>query len=75
MDPGPAFQYLLTPRQVLLYNNLGLYGSLPLLLYAIYTIWAAFLNAVASRIVDRIGRVKMMTLGMVGMLPAISRLI
>ncbi|KAL2858501.1 putative sugar transporter [Aspergillus pseudoustus] len=52
--------------QVLLWNNLGLYGSLPLLLYSVYTSWAACLNWVASRIVDRIGRVRMMVIGLSG---------
>ncbi|KAL2785970.1 general substrate transporter [Aspergillus keveii] len=52
--------------QVLLWNNLGLYGYLPLLLYSVYTSWAAFLNWVASRIIDRIGRVRMMVIGLSG---------
>lgn len=51
--------------QVLLYNGLGLFGSLPLLLYAVYTSWAAFLNWVASMIVDRFGRVRLLTIGIV----------
>lgn len=34
--------------QVLLYGNLGLSGWLPLMLYGIYTSWAAFLNWVNS---------------------------
>lgn len=55
--------------QVLLYNGLGLFGSLPLLLYAVYTSWAAFLNFVASQIVDRVGRVRMLTIGIVRLPP------
>ncbi|RAH70428.1 putative sugar transporter [Aspergillus aculeatinus CBS 121060] len=52
--------------QILLWNNLGLYGSLPLLLYSVYTSWAAILNWVASRMVDRLGRVRMMVVGICG---------
>lgn len=39
-------------------NNLGLSGSQPLLLLAIYNSWAAFLNFVNSLIIDRFGRIK-----------------
>ncbi|KAF7563903.1 hypothetical protein G7046_g210 [Stylonectria norvegica] len=52
--------------QVLLYNSLGLYGYLPLLLYAIYTLWAAFLNWTGAMFVDRFGRVRMLVIGCVG---------
>lgn len=55
--------------QVLLYNNLGLHNSLPLLLYSVYLTWAAFLNWVASMTVDRVGRVRMLTIGIVSSLP------
>jgi hypothetical protein len=51
--------------QVLLYNSLGLRGSLPLLLYSLYLTWAAFLNWVGSMIVDRVGRVRMLSAGVV----------
>lgn len=51
--------------QVILYNGLGLFGYLPLLLYAMYTLWAAFLNWVGSMVVDRFGRVRMLTVGLV----------
>ncbi|RAH79953.1 MFS general substrate transporter [Aspergillus japonicus CBS 114.51] len=53
-------------NNVLLWNNLGLYGSLPLLLYSVYTSWAAILNWVASRMVDRLGRVRMMVVDICG---------
>ncbi|RVX69067.1 hypothetical protein B0A52_06780 [Exophiala mesophila] len=43
---------------VLMLNNLGLTGSQPLLLLAIYNSWAAFLNWVNSLIIDRFGRIK-----------------
>lgn len=56
---------MLTYRKVLLYNGLGLTGSLPLLLYAVYVSWAAFLNWVGSLIVDRAGRIRMLTIGIV----------
>lgn len=62
---SPGVITVLTRAKVLLWNNLGLYGSLPLLLYSVYTSWAACLNWVASRIVDRIGRVRMMIIGLV----------
>lgn len=51
--------------QVLLYNSLELHGSLPLLLYSVYLTWAAFLNWVGSMIVDRVGRVRMLSGGIV----------
>jgi sugar porter (SP) family MFS transporter len=51
---------------VLLYQSLGLKGSLPLLLYAVYATWAAFLNWVGSVLVDRIGRIRMLLIGVIG---------
>lgn len=59
------FAYL-GDEQVLLYNNLGLTGSVPLLLYAVYLTWAAGLNWVSSMIVDRVGRIKLLIIGIVG---------
>jgi hypothetical protein len=38
--------------QILLYNNLGLYGWLPLLLYTIFSAWSAFSNWVNSVLLD-----------------------
>jgi MFS family permease len=52
--------------QILLYKGLGITGWLPLMLYAIYASWAAFLNWAGSMIVDRIGRIRMLTIGVVG---------
>ncbi|KAJ5587147.1 uncharacterized protein N7459_002912 [Penicillium hispanicum] len=52
--------------QVMLYNTLGLYGSMPLMLYGVYTTWAALLNFIGSLVVDRVGRVAMLCIGMVG---------
>ncbi|KAF4495330.1 sugar transporter [Fusarium agapanthi] len=52
--------------QVLLYNGLGLTGYLPLLLYGVYTAWAAFLNWVGAMFVDKFGRTLMLTVGLVG---------
>ncbi|KAF5244796.1 hypothetical protein FANTH_7620 [Fusarium anthophilum] len=52
--------------QVLLYNGLGLTGHLPLLLYGVYTAWAAFLNWVGAMFVDKFGRILMLTVGLVG---------
>lgn len=51
--------------QVLLYNALGLYGSLPLMLYAVYASWAAFLNWAGAMFVDRFGRIRMLVIGIV----------
>jgi hypothetical protein len=51
--------------QVILYNGLGLKGSLPLLLYGVYTTWAAFLNWLGPQFVDRLGRIRMLSIGMV----------
>ncbi|KAF5986411.1 sugar transporter [Fusarium bulbicola] len=52
--------------QVLLHNGLGLTGYLPLLLYGVYTAWAAFLNWVGAMFVDKFGRILMLTVGLVG---------
>ncbi|KAF2100563.1 general substrate transporter [Rhizodiscina lignyota] len=52
--------------QVLLYNNLGLSGWLPLLLYSFYNSWAAFMNWVNSMFLDRVGRVRILTFGLSG---------
>ncbi|KAK3717672.1 hypothetical protein LTR37_005739 [Vermiconidia calcicola] len=52
--------------QVLLYNNLGLYGWLPLLLYGIYTSWAAFLNWVNAIMLDKFGRRPVIIYGLAG---------
>ncbi|KFZ16138.1 hypothetical protein V501_02371 [Pseudogymnoascus sp. VKM F-4519 (FW-2642)] len=58
--------------QVLLYKGLGLNGWLPLLLYALYDSWAAFMNWVNSMLLDRVGRIKIMTIGLVGCALSIS---
>lgn len=50
---------------VILYNSLGLYGSLPLLLYALYLLWATFMNFVSALIVDRLGRIRSLAIGFV----------
>ncbi|KIW98250.1 uncharacterized protein Z519_01834 [Cladophialophora bantiana CBS 173.52] len=52
--------------QVLLYNNLGLTGSLPLMLYAVYCSWAGIVNYLSTFFIDRFGRVKMMIYGTIG---------
>lgn len=51
--------------QVTLYAGLGLSGWMPLMLYGVYTTWAAILNYCGAMIVDRIGRVRMLSIGMV----------
>jgi hypothetical protein len=55
--------------QIILYQGLGITGWLPLMLYAIYASWAAFLNWVGSMIVDRVGRIRMLTIGIVSFEP------
>ncbi|KAF2679245.1 general substrate transporter [Lentithecium fluviatile CBS 122367] len=52
--------------QVLLYNGLGLYGSLPLMLYALWDTWAAFMNYMNSLWLDKIGRIPIMVIGQLG---------
>ncbi|KAH8880930.1 general substrate transporter [Thozetella sp. PMI_491] len=52
--------------QVLLYNGLGLYGSIPLLLYAMWDTWAAFMNYMNSLWLDKIGRIPIMVIGQIG---------
>ncbi|KAH8690341.1 general substrate transporter, partial [Talaromyces proteolyticus] len=52
--------------QVLLYNNLGLYGWLPLLLYTIFSAWGAFSNWVNSLLLDWLGRIPVLTYGLIG---------
>lgn len=52
--------------QVMLYNSLGLYDSIPLLLYACYDSWAAFMNFVNTLMLDRWGRIRIMLIGMIG---------
>lgn len=51
--------------QIILYNGLGVTGYMPLLLYALYATWAAVMNLVGSLVVDRTGRVRMLSLGIV----------
>jgi MFS family permease len=52
--------------QVSLYNGLGLYDSLPLLLYAIYLTWATALNYFSATIMDRVGRTRLLIIGLIG---------
>ncbi|KIW63046.1 hypothetical protein PV04_09924 [Phialophora macrospora] len=52
--------------QVLLYSNLGLDGSLPLMLYAVYCTWSGVVNYLATLCIDKVGRVKMMIWGTIG---------
>jgi MFS family permease len=58
--------------QVLLYNSLGLYASVPLLLYAVYLSWAAGMNHVSALIIDKVGRVRLMAFGLVGCVASIA---
>lgn len=51
--------------QVLLWNNLNIHGAMPLVLYGLYTSWAASLNLLSSRIIDRFGRIRLLTVGLV----------
>ncbi|KAK5333045.1 hypothetical protein LTR98_010865 [Exophiala xenobiotica] len=51
---------------VLLLGKLGVTGSTPLLLLAVYNSWAAFLNFINALLIDRIGRIRIITIGISG---------
>lgn len=51
--------------QITLYEGLGITGWKALLLFGVYTSWAATMNWVNALLLDRFGRVKVMTFGMV----------
>lgn len=53
---------------VLELNKLGVEGSIPLLLLAVYNSWAACLNYVNALLIDRIGRIRIITIGIVSSL-------
>ncbi|KAL2824696.1 general substrate transporter [Aspergillus pseudoustus] len=52
--------------QTLLYANLGVTGSIPLLLLALYNLIAAFFNLCNALALDRFGRIRIIATGMVG---------
>ncbi|KAI1614374.1 general substrate transporter [Exophiala viscosa] len=52
--------------QILLYKSLGITGSLPLLLNALYNGVAAIMNFVNSLFLDRLGRIRIMIIGLTG---------
>ncbi|EXJ68768.1 uncharacterized protein A1O5_07699 [Cladophialophora psammophila CBS 110553] len=52
--------------QILLYKSLGITGSLPLLLNALYNGLAALMNFVNSLFLDRLGRIRIMLIGLIG---------
>ncbi|KAK6604249.1 hypothetical protein H4I95_06152 [Botrytis cinerea] len=58
--------------QITLYEGLGITGWKALLLFGVYTSWAATMNWVNALLLDRFGRVKVMTFGMLGAVVAIS---
>lgn len=60
-----AFDESLTMLKIMLYNSLGLFGYLPLLLFSVYLTWAMFMNGVSSIIVDRVGRIRLLTIGII----------
>lgn len=47
-------------------NNLNLTGWTPLLLYAVYDTWAAFMNFINSLLLDKLGRIRIITVGLIG---------
>ena len=57
---------------VLILNNLGVTGSIPLLLLAVYNSYAACLNFVNALILDRIGRIRTLTIALVSPLRLFS---
>lgn len=52
-------------RKVVELASLGVSGWVPLLCYGIYNSWAACLNVVNALVVDRIGRIKIIAIGIV----------
>ncbi len=57
---------------VLELTNLGVSGSMPLLLLAVYNSWAAMLNYVNALLIDRIGRIRIITIGIVSQSPMLA---
>ncbi|KAI3584180.1 general substrate transporter [Fusarium oxysporum f. sp. albedinis] len=55
-----------------LVQGLGITGWKALLLLSIYTSWAAFMNWINATLLDRIGRIKLMVIGITGAAIAIS---
>ncbi|KAH7118336.1 general substrate transporter [Dactylonectria macrodidyma] len=58
--------------QIILYRGLGITGWKALLLLSIYTSWAALMNWVNAMLLDRVGRIKLMVIGMTGAAIAVS---
>ncbi|KAH7127796.1 general substrate transporter [Dactylonectria estremocensis] len=58
--------------QIMLWESIGQTGSRPLLLYAVYLTWASVLNVVSSMIVDRVGRVRLLCIGVAGLVCMLS---
>ncbi|KAH7125995.1 general substrate transporter [Dactylonectria macrodidyma] len=58
--------------QIMLWESVGQTGYRPLLLYAVYLSWASVLNVVSSMIVDRVGRVRLLIIGIVGLVAMLS---
>ncbi|KAH7230050.1 uncharacterized protein BKA55DRAFT_696611 [Fusarium redolens] len=50
---------------IVLYEGLGITGWKAILLLSIYTSWAAFMNWINAILLDRIGRIKLMVIGMI----------
>ncbi|KAH6980636.1 hypothetical protein BKA56DRAFT_550355 [Ilyonectria sp. MPI-CAGE-AT-0026] len=50
--------------QIVLYQGLGITGWRALLLLSVYTSWACFMNWVNAMLLDRLGRTRMMVIGM-----------
>lgn len=57
--------FSLSLLQTILYANLGVTGSLPILLLALYNVVAAFFNWVNAMSLDRFGRIRIITVGIV----------
>lgn len=51
---------------VILYQGLGMSGSMPLLMYAVYVVVGASVNVVAAFVMDRIGRRRLFFAGFLG---------
>lgn len=64
LDGADRFQ-VVNNYQITLYRGLGITGWKALLLLSVYTSWAAFMNWINAILLDRVGRIKLMTFGMV----------
>ncbi|RSM18688.1 hypothetical protein CDV31_002408 [Fusarium ambrosium] len=58
--------------QIMLWESIGQTGYRALLLYAVYLTWASCMNVLSSLIVDRVGRVRLLFIGLSGLVAVLS---